>query len=175
MIRIRFIPATILKCLAAIILGPALVFGAGTLLFMYDQRWPAYLGKGIIPMMLIVLVLMVYLMMRFVIMFNADVFTSRKLIVRRFMMFRSCIPWQEISSVEMNFRESYIKIKTTGNDEYILKGFRKMTARDDLQEIDSWSTIRSSWEYRFHGLKTRVTMQQYKWKLLAHLPQEKFT
>lgn len=172
LIRVRFLPFVILKCVFAVLLGPAAVCGAGYILFMLDERWPAHLGRGIIPVLIIALAFMVYLMVRFVIVFNADVFTSGKLIIRNYFMLRKSIQWTDIISVETDHRDRLIKLMVSGNREYILKGFRKTSKSDGLtSETDH--TMRSSYEYRFHGLKAGITIQQYVMKLLNYLPPDK--
>lgn len=171
LIRIRFLPLTILKVIAGVILAPAVLAGAGYLLFLIEPAWPRLMGRGIVPFMIVMLAFMVYLMPRFVIMLCADCFTAGRLIIKYQIPFRRSIRWKDISSIEIHHRTREIAVATEDGRRYELKGFRGTTLRDrDI--INDDFVERSSYEYRFHGLSTGITLNQYMAKLRKHIPDD---
>lgn len=171
LIRVRFLPIVIIKVIIGILLAPTVLFCAGQFFFMIDPAWPRLFGRGIIPLLLFLLALMVYLMLRFVIALNADVFTSEKLIIRYQFPARKSIRWKDISSIEVHHRKKTIEINTEDGKRFEIRGFRGPKI-SDRKIINDDFIEHSSYEYRFHGLSTGVTVNQYAAKIRRFIPAE---
>jgi len=170
-IRIRFLPLVIAKVIIGVLLAPALVACAWYISFMIEPAWPQLIGRGIIPLLIAVPALTVYLMLRFVIMLTADVFTSEKLIIRCPIPIRRSIRWRDISSVELRYRKNIIAVNTENGRRFEIKGFRGVKLRDKMI-INDDCVERAPYKYRFNSLYAGVPLNRYIKELRRFIPEE---